>query len=745
MAKRKSLCEPREARTREPNSERPVAYGYQIRSRNLSFENDVLRIKLRHSENHKEDARQIDFATCFLPPNRLHDQVTLLKDRPDLARVLVAVVDTYLIRQKNSKSTASTAKTMAGTVLRFLEYCWLNDIYHLKNVGPAQWEIFLRRYASGGWPEVLELERRGIEIDIRTLPLSRRYQKQGVVKYSCSALLEAIGTNVFETQVRLEYERGAQTGYLKRARGDGPMSESVITQLICQLNNLVDIPKEMRAQSLAHANPYLFAASVDASPQQRTENFDPRSLCALMAESYRWVAHYGEAVVEIARTAYADLTTLEQEAADESRLFRALECPRRIELERLLGTRITSVRRMGDWKEGIGLVGLIRTLLASCFLLLGVFNARRKDEIQSRSIGLYAGAFSCVDEEMSLYQSYFYCEKTSQDYVEFFVNEISFKAMKLCKALSDVSWEAVVRNGGANSSDRARKLFCMPPREGEKSPCWYDYSTDPGVALLCERATGDEKAIVPNAHMFRRAYAVVFHYRYENADLYALSQQLDHLDLNMTLHYVLEGASRIFAHHAAVLWGDGGKTKTQRALRARELSGEVKEYGEVKLHDDVLEILTGSRVVSGRFQRLVQRFAQKMYGRIKYDDTNLREAVAGVTQVLIGRGHTVTTMPHGNCNAGPARASAGCFIDGRLARERASPLTCGNCPYHTMKTVQLQAVKDDLVRQRIHLSRLPGNTLQSSHARESLEATERLVQFYDQRQAGVEKSTVDAA
>lgn len=729
MPERKTSYEPREIRLLDENEERPSAYGYQIRSRALGFQDDVLHVELKYSENQTEATRKFNFGKAYLPPNRLHPKVTLLKDRPDFARIIVAVVDSYLIRQQNSKSTATTSMAMAGTVVRFLEYCWLNDIYHLKDVSEGRWDDFLRKFTTGGWVEVLELERRSSAIDLRTIRVGRRRHKRGVAEYSCSAVLEAIGANLAEAQVRLEYTRGESKGFLRPSRGSRPTSESSVAQVISQLNNLVDLPREMRALSLAHVNPYLYAESTNAVPPNRTENFEPNELAKLMCEAYRWVNEYATPILKLAEGIHAELSSYEWEAVDEMRMLRLFDAPEKVQLEALLGVRITSVRRVGDMTSGIGVLGLTRTLLAACFVVLGVFNGRRKDEVQSRSIGLYADAFECLDQELGLFQCYFYCEKSTQDYQLFFVNEISFKALSVGKALSDLAWAVAQRNGGHPAEGRARKIFCMPPRSNEVVPVWYDYATDPGVELLRLRATGSPHGVVPNSHMFRRAYAVVFHYRYENADLYALSQKLDHLTLAMTIHYVLEAPSRRLARHAASLWGDDG-TRSARAIHAAELANEVTDYSEVKLHDDVLEILTARKPISGGFTRLVQRFTKKMYGRIKYDDEDLRKAARGVTDVLLGRGHAVVPFPHGNCNAGPAKPGARCVVKGRLARERASPVICSKCPYYSMKEAHFQAIQDDLDRQVHERARWPGDSIQARAADEALMATQNLVQFY---------------
>lgn len=189
----------------------------------------------------------------------------------------------------------------------------------------------------------------------------------------------------------------------------------------------------------------------------------------------------------------------------------------------------------------------------------------------------------------------------------------------------------------------------------------------------------------------------------------------------------------MLAHHAAALWGDGGQSRKERARRAMEQAADVKEYGKEKLYNDILEILSGTRTIGGGFAKLVQRFSRLMSGHLKYDDEKLRNNAKTISAMLIGRGHSVSPMPHGNCNAGPAKPSAKCFEKDRLAWDKASPLVCGKCPYHSMKEVHLKAIQDDLERQRAEAEKWTTDTLHATSARASLDATERLVTFYLQR------------
>lgn len=233
--------------------------------------------------------------------------------------------------------------------------------------------------------------------------------------------------------------------------------------------------------------------------------------------------------------------------------------------------------------------------------------------------------------------------------------------------------------------------------------------------------------------MFRRAYAVVFYYRYENAELCALSQQLDHKDLEMTLHYVLDGKNRDIERAASTLWADQGRSRSARAEHARELAKEVDEYGATKFQDDILEILTNPQSSRGGFKRLVERFARRMFGRVVYDDNALRlKAAQSVSAAFLERGHSLRPFPHGNCNAGPPKRSAGCYDNNQLARENASPIVCSHCPYHSLKQAHVESIRQDLVRQEAALESLPVNVIRYKVLNQEIEVTRKLIKHYEE-------------
>lgn len=731
MVARKTPYAAPESRQRQEDERVADAFGYKIRSQALDLRDGILYVKLPHEEHARREKAILNLSEMVLPPNTLHKSVSKLTDRPELVRTIVAVVDAYILRQQSTKSTPETAASLGRTVVNFLEFCWLHDIYSLKEVTPKLWNELVTMYVEGGWPNCLQLSQRASRVNLHELPLSRRRKAKGDIKYSATALLRQIGTNISENQVRLVYSKAGQTAALVRARQPGTLKAASVQQLITHLNNLADLPKDLRVPTIASANPYLLAQKLGAAAGDRTENFAPDELAKLLCESYRWIESYSPLVVRLLELVHAPLSNYEMEEPDESKIIRLLDSSERLDLEANLGVRITSVMRIGDWNRGVGLLGIVRTLIAACFLTLGVFNGRRKDELQGRSIGLYSGSASCLDDTLQIFECDFYCEKTTHGYKHFYINEISFKAIRVLEAISKIAWDVSVRNGGVNASGKIKKLFCVPPRGFEKIPVWYDYSTDKGARLLNSRASGLIDAPVPNAHMFRRAYAVVFMYRYENPDLYSLSQQLDHRDLGMTMHYLLESPTRDIAKHAAAMWGDGGINRAARAEHAAALSKEIRAAADEKLGVDVLAIVEGKSPIGGGFGRLVQRFARVMFGRIKYDDRDLNAHAKSITDVLLHRGHSIEPLPHGNCAAGNPRPGAKCFRGGELAKERASPITCASCPYHLMRENHRIVIHDFLKRKKKEIESLPVESVRAIAERKAIDATEQLLAFYD--------------
>lgn len=118
MVKRKNAFESVETRRQSPDAMSTV-YGYQIRSRDLWVENDVVHVNRHYSTNEKLSTRQIDLSQCYLPPNRICVDVTVFKDRPDFARIVVAIIDIYLIR-----NTFGISLTLAYRILDFIEQYW---------------------------------------------------------------------------------------------------------------------------------------------------------------------------------------------------------------------------------------------------------------------------------------------------------------------------------------------------------------------------------------------------------------------------------------------------------------------------------------------------------------------------------------------------------------------------------------------------------------------------------------------
>ena len=156
-----------------------------------------------------------------------------------------------------------------------------------------------------------------------------------------------------------------------------------------------------------------------------------------------------------------------------------------------------------------------------------------------------------MSAELGLFQCDFYIEKTDQDYIKFYVNEISAEATLLMKSISDVVWSST---DGQKLPVVEKKLFVVPRfLLGKAAHQWFQYIEGCTGQFMQWVFDGGEYSSI-NAHMFRRAYAVVYMYRFENPTLLALSWQLRHKDLGLTCHYFMDPPSRPLEKRADRIW-----------------------------------------------------------------------------------------------------------------------------------------------------------------------------------------------
>jgi hypothetical protein len=296
-----------------------------------------------------------------------------------------------------------------------------------------------------------------------------------------------------------------------------------------------------------------------------------------------------------------------------------------------------------------------------------------------------------------------------------------------------VVWD--VEESGGEVPEKEQKLFALPALSVRgRTRLWFQYTRSFTDAFMDWAFEGESYQPI-NAHMFRRAYAVVYHYRYENATLLALSWQLRHADLGMTLHYFMDPPSRPLNERADQIWSISAADRSARIAHAREAAEEIELVGKEKLQEFVKELLGGAgRKFSGGFPILLTRFHQKLGHRLEYDRVSLKEQSEHLARLVLGRGHRPVPYWYGDCNAGPAKAGAGCHSksEKRLAREKASPLVCSHCPYHATTKTHLMAMRREAINIKKEIRKKVGG-IRLEQARLELEDLERAIAHHESR------------
>jgi hypothetical protein len=399
-------------------------------------------------------------------------------------------------------------------------------------------------------------------------------------------------------------------------------------------------------------------------------------------------------------------------------------------IEALLNSAVKTVT-LRHAEDATSLVRVVNSLASGCFILIAFLNARRKDELEHRKIGLHRHALRLVDEKLGLYECEFYIEKTYKDYLTYYVGGTTQLAIQALEKLSDLARDFDRIRGLAPQVEsldrREEKLFQLPRIVGKRDKGggqWYAFVTSSRGAArdLIERALGKGSTLVIAPHMFRRAYALLFHYRYEHATLQALAQQLGHLDLGSALTYVTDSPDGPLQTATAASYARRPATPDEaRTRESQEIQEEINAVGQERVHELAREVVDGTFKSSGGFVRLMRRFHQNISRSVEYQVMSGVDKAKTLADAFVHQGHAFKPMRHANCVASPARrgAAAKCFSKrlGRPAHENANAPTCSSCAYSHFVQNHLTMWKQDADELDAEAQRCGERTVAGSSAR----------------------------
>jgi hypothetical protein len=695
----------------------------------------VVKIKrhdTRVDEPHKDFA-VFDLKIFWLPPNDVYDLPTSLLSRDDLTCAVILFLNDFMFRTRSSKGRHDRARVQARQCIKFFEYFWMMNYLQLSSVPHDFMRTFAEVISQIGWIGILSIEAR---ID-------------RVVSQSTGSILSksefgcALSTNIDGADFGLIFQH-----YNSRfSEGDclelimKPLGYSSMRHLLGALNNLHGLAGGIGLKQYPYLNILALCRALTSIPL-RTPNIGPKDAASLFAGSFEIILSLADGLVLL-------LGNISKSVIKNFKLGR-FELGSEIEkivLESGMD-KLIPPNKIGKGNNvnvgGNYVCGLILLLMNACFVVLAVCNARRRDEIQHKKFGVHYGCATVMSEELDLYVAEFYIEKTLLDYSVFFINGISYRAIKVLELIQD-QFTKVDRALGREAeiiSDREKNLFCyrrLGEREGiGQEPCWFIFSDSRRgyVAQFFDYIFPEGHSLEVSAHMFRRLYGLLFMYRHELPEVQALSYQYQHDCFTATVTYITDPAVEGELNSIFNLYGVNPATvRKAYTEHCEDLEESLLDVAKDRMAELVEYTLSGGNGRGG-FTKFLKTVYRKYLNSVEFVNLTSNEQAKVVSDRFLSRGHLPNPFRHSLCVASPSRhsTSARCSspVTKILRPELASPTVCHGCPFQYLNEYHIQNMVKDHVFLLSELDRAQKGSAIAQHLIREIANLDRIIQYHSE-------------
>ncbi|MHB9840921.1 hypothetical protein Q8F57_039570 [Paraburkholderia terrae] len=735
-------------------------FNAEISSSGLSISNGCV-IKLRQSgiEGGESEEIEIDCNEYHLPPNDIYFSRVSLSSRRDLVAALIFGLDAFLTRTRPSHSKLERVSQLAADLIMFFEALWIRNVCSVEAMRPSDFDEIAKSLAKDGWPGALMLLARAHGADVTIRDLSKKVTQRVISERLATnyVLVNKYLRAAYRTE-KLERVRHARSSPATRGKPKKLSPRYSVSQLrswFVTANLLFDarVPFGMTAQPFP--KPYALAKSL-GRPAGRTENLTVESAGRIFRTAMIWLYEIAPLILalidEMAGAGEAASgKTMAEISAHIHDCF--IKSESRKKLNRALKYQIKHLDANQDQRvsgTSYTLRGTIRNVLASCFILIAFMNARRKCEVSHKTVGLMTGCMVAVSEPLGIYQVMFYIAKTFRKRIPFYVNQTTVDAVKVLEELQRLYGRFdSLRVAGISSQSSARNVSLFSYRrfssgygQGVRMVRFdfTDYDRQAGALSIVQEAFGKDGRW-SKSHVFRRMYAIVFYYRYENGDIIALMLQFGSIDLDSIRAYISDPLSR---HDMESIYSSTA-TEVEERRRARmkqisDIDRELRIVGDEKLAEEIYAVLAGKQPFAGGFAT----FVRKVYMRLAQTTTfSSPDAADAVVQAMKRRGHFPQPFPHGQCMLGVVvnQRAAHCFSETtqKVERERANVRTCTGCRYHHTKEEYLTYLKADRERKRRELPARKRGDLERQRLEKELLELDQAIELL-QKRLGIENA-----
>lgn len=704
---------------------------------------------------------RIELSRVLLPKTAFAPGITSVADRPEVRDILLKLVDHHLFTTEPSVGRRNFIVSLITSLLKLFEYGWTHGIYRLCDWTPSAFEGLSKKLAAGGWGEALELRARTEKL-LDWLP---EHEQQRLWKPSYPPGQEpTIGVSrlcltLLRTHAKhqeIQEVRGVLIARIPDAKKHAsrplvdrpPPSAKWLEEEMNKINRLAQLQDAFGLCFIPYPKVRSVAGALakQTRTRGRTRSLSPTEVGDLLNASFRMLYEVGPVLVRFLDTYCAVRTESDKGHAwwwEHGHTHDALK-PLLADLQRTLGEPVSSLPvRWGETASGFSVSHIVAAVQSAAFVTLGIMNARRRNEIEHPDVGLHTKSVRVLDERLGIYICDFYIEKTFREDVPFFINRSSKHAVDILNSISAAArkMDVLEKRWWVHRPSNRESLFSTPTfaksfsLSGSK-PFMF------GQKVAANRLANDLLSFrgepLRQAHVLRRAYALVFHYRYEDATLLALSQQLAHFDIGMTQVYVSDLGTTPESERGSTLYGR--LTPSQRLVlnsEQRSMREQLHSTAREKLVSYVHGIISGRLKSSGGYSKLVNRMHQLLSGRVDYRELDLQRRSKNLGELLMAKGHLPRPFPHGTCMAGDARPArrGHCYSRSteRLERAEANASTCAKCPYHVVLDAHLTTLEAELSTLKQLAAAGDSTDIRSRHHAAELEVLKRVIELHRQR------------
>ncbi|MGR5236221.1 hypothetical protein [Vibrio alfacsensis] len=699
-----------------------------VSDQKLKLEGTILHF-FNEVEGYK-DAKTLNLSDIWMPGTAGFEHPVPLLLYPHHSQTILSSVDQYANSVNYNPSFITQAKSRLRDTLRFVEWALLNEHYKLNTVSPQDIERFCSDISAGGiagllgFPQRLEHLWQSIyNQPDQIIGLVNSDGYGGVVTgFRELAIKKVLGTNCTATMIPNRYyclfgnalvDSGirVKNEFFSRGTDLSQPSAKSLNTLFGEWNYLSRMEHGDSLSFLPFKDPYKKSSDL-GRPESRTKNLNVEHVISLLGEANLWVFKASPLIIRAVRE-LAGLRHKSPIGNDNEKysighitgkLSRTyLSSSKTLnKLEKVLGISISRVGVRNSSEDKWSLCECITGLMSACFILLQIYNARREAEIQDPIIGISKKEhFRCVNKKQEWYQACFYNEKHGGRYW-YTLNKSSAKSLQVLFSLSN-AWENNFYSGLFNvpnfklDDDYNIKAYIFNFNKGKAS----NYTGD----KFLDKALGENTRVVKGTHVFRRIYALIYHYQYENSELLALTHQLGHIDPENTLVYVTDPAARVvhekLQHQLKTTKSDDTSSIIMFREECKLLNKTIKEVGIEKSAQDILALLMGSEKMAGRYPSYLKRVFKILRNSVRFNermmdeynanfsDLDLQKQSGIVANLLHERGHRNRPKPHSSCHRNPHSKKS--------HDDPCDPINCSGCAYQEVKQTHLDIMVRDLI------------------------------------------------